>query len=92
MKQIALLKSDAKFLAKDIINRLRGRGGAPRISSRVPTRTIKRMIANSDLALMDGNASWFYTAYSRGDTDQLTNYTLDWVIQNVPKHWAILNT
>lgn len=92
MKKIALLKSDAKFVVKDVVNRLRGRTSSPVLKSRVPVKTIKRLIADSDLALMDGEASWFYTAYSRGDTDQLTNYTLDWIVRNVNKKDAILNT
>jgi SAM-dependent methyltransferase len=91
MRHIALIKSDAKYLVKDAIALAQGRS-QPRIASRVPVRTIKRLIANSDLALMDGSASWFYTAYSRGDTDPLTNYTLDWIMQKLPKRASILNT
>jgi SAM-dependent methyltransferase len=91
MVSLTLVRSDFKYLIKDVVARARGRGG-PKLRSRVPVRQIKRLIAEKGLALIDGQPSWFYTAYSRGDSDPLTNYTLDWIKANVAKDSAILNT
>lgn len=91
MVSMALVKSDLKYVVKRMVARMRGRS-APKLNSRVPPWKIKRMIANNNLAFVEGQVSWFYTAYSRGDEDPLTNHALGWIKENVSKDKAILNT
>lgn len=87
----ALLKADARQFVKSVVNRVRGKP-SPRLTSRVRPAQIKKMIANTDLAIEDGQVTWFYTAYNRGDDDPLTNYTLDWIVGNIDRDARILNT
>jgi|GEM_PF-5961736 len=64
-----------------------------RLQSRIPASKIKRLIRRRDLALDKfGNPSWFYTAYQREDSDPLTNFTLDFICENIPKDSDLLIT
>jgi SAM-dependent methyltransferase len=44
------------------------------------------------LLVVNGQGSWFYTAYQRGDADPLTTYALDFVCANFRKNAWILVT
>ena len=86
------LMTDAKQTVKLIAKKILGRYREPVIASRVPVRTIKRLMRNNGLATFEQTPSWFYTAYERGDADPLTNYTLEYIRKNVPKDASILVT
>lgn len=89
MPSIALISSDLKHWLKDLVDRARHRA-VPVLPSRVPVRRIKRLIAKRGLALINGRPSWFYTAYYR--SDPLTHFTLQKIVETLPKSAAILNT
>ena len=97
---ISLIKYDFKVLIMKLIKTilinlgfLHTKNKNQVIKSRVPVKKIKRLIRQNDCALSDsGEASWFYTAYERGDADPLTNFTLDYVCKEFPRDASILNT
>jgi SAM-dependent methyltransferase len=92
------LKSDFKHIAKTAVRRTFGLTvkKAParetKIKSSVPVFKIKRLLIKNGLAVMDGQPSWFYTAYERGDQDPLTNFALDYIVQNTSRDAKILVT
>jgi SAM-dependent methyltransferase len=93
MQRLILWKSDLRHLAGRVLRVLRtGKLPKSRIRSRVPVRKIKKLIRGRGFAVMNGQASWFYTAYQRGDADPLTNLALDFIGENVRKDARILVT
>ena len=93
--QRALLTYDVKLAIRDGLDLARKRvQEIGIIQSRVPVRTIRRIIRRRGLALTDEQQlSWWYTiAYERGDTDPLTNYALDFIRDQAPKDAFILVT
>lgn len=62
------------------------------LQSKVSVRAIRKMIIDKGFAFTDGEVSWFYSAYSRGDKDPLTNFMLAFLKNNVRKKQPILIT
>jgi SAM-dependent methyltransferase len=63
------------------------------VKSRYSERDAKKIVINSNLAIVDGNQlSWFYTAFDRGGADPLTNFALGYIQTHVPKESRILLT
>lgn len=93
MPSMSLIKSDAKHLLKNFLLSMYYGRKEPLLKSRVPVSKIKGVIRKRGLALDEaGRPTWFYTAYQRGDSDPLTNYTLDFICKEVPKNSDILVT
>lgn len=83
---ISLIKSDVQHKLQEMFLAMYYGRRIPVLKSKVPPSTIRRLLRKRGLALdKDGRPSWFYTAYYRGDSDPLTNYTLDYICNNVPK-------
>src|SRR5687767_4068141 len=87
-----ILKHDVGRALKNAVKRALGRKVERPLPSRVPVRTIKRMIREEGLAVAEGQPSWFYTAYERGTADPLTNFSLDYIVSSVPRDARILVT
>jgi SAM-dependent methyltransferase len=92
-----LLKSDIKFFIKNFLKKLgiqvkKVRKEDSKIKSKVPVSEIKKLIRDKGFAVSDGQASWFYTAYERGDSDPLTNFAMAFVETNVDKNAPVLIT
>lgn len=93
-----LLKSDLKFFIKNLLKKTLGiqirkvRKEDSRINSKVSVTAIKKLIREKGFAVSDGQASWFYTAYERGDLDPLTNFAMEFLDSNVNKSAPILIT
>ena len=91
-------KSDLKYLIKNVLKNIFGINvqritkAETKIRSKVSVRKIKNIIIHKGFAVSDGQASWFYTAYERGDHDPLTNFALDFILNNVNKDSNILVT
>lgn len=91
-------KSDLKFFVKNAAESYLGieiRRAKPKTShvgSKVPKNAIKKLIKDKGFAVIDGQASWFYTAYERGDHDPLTNFALDYIIKDFKKDSHVLVT
>lgn len=62
------------------------------IKSRISPRRAKELVLRERLAVADGQPSWFYVAFDRGDQDPLTNYALDFIARNIPKSGRLLVT
>jgi len=63
------------------------------LKSRVSVSKIRYLLRKRGLALDEsGHPTWFYTALHRGDSDPLTNYTLDFICKEVPKDSRLLIT
>ncbi len=99
MKQaLILLKSDIKFFVKNFLKKNFGvelkrvKKEDARIVSKVPVHQIKKLIKNKGFAVSDGQASWFYTAYERGDSDPLTNYVMKFLESGTDKNARVLIT
>lgn len=92
------LKSDLIFFIKNTLKQYlgitiqRATKNETKISSKVSVRKIKNLIKQKGFAVSDGQASWFYTAYERGDHDPLTNFALDFIVNNVSKSSNVLVT
>jgi SAM-dependent methyltransferase len=92
------LKSDLKHVAKTALRRTFGLtvkkapSAETNIKSSVSVFKIKRLLIKNGLAVMDGQPTWFYTAYERGDQDPLTNHALNFILQNVSREAKILVT
>lgn len=86
---VALMRSDLRQRARGVALRLLGKGERT-LDSRVPVGAIKAMMRANGLALIDGQPSWFYHAYGRCDV--LTNFTLDRIVERVPKNTSVLTT
>jgi SAM-dependent methyltransferase len=93
-----LLKSDIKFFIKNFLKKTLGiqikkvRKEDSRIKSKVSVSAIKKLIREKGFAVSDGQASWFYTAYERGDLDPLTNFAMAFLEKNVDKKAPVLIT
>jgi SAM-dependent methyltransferase len=85
-------KHDLRTGTGRILRRLLGRPVPKPLPSRVPTSKIKRLILKKGFAVSNGGISWFYDAYSRGNSDPLTNFAMDYVAKNTSKDAAILVT
>lgn len=99
MKTLLLcLKSDLKFFIKNTLKKYFGvtiqkvTKTETKINSKVSVRKIKNLIKQKGFAVSDGQASWFYTAYERGDHDPLTNFALDFIVNNISKNSNTLVT
>ncbi|MEW9902608.1 class I SAM-dependent methyltransferase [Pseudomonas putida] len=92
------LKSDIKFFVKNAAENYFGieiRRAKPKttyVGTKVSKSAIKKMIKDKGFAVIDGQASWFYTAYERGDHDPLTNFALDYIVKNFQKDARVLVT
>lgn len=92
------LKSDLKFFIKNTLKKYLGitiqkvTKVETKVSSKVSVRKIKNLIKQKGFAVSDGQASWFYTAYERGDHDPLTNFALDFILNNINKNSNVLIT
>ena len=65
----------------------------PRLTSTVSVDAIKKIIKKAGLEKEEnGDISWFYTAYDRGDSDPLTNYNLDFIEQKISAQSKVLIT
>ena len=90
--------SDLKFLIKNTLKKYFGitiqkvSKVETKINSKVSVRKIKNLIKQKGFAVSDGQASWFYTAYERGDHDPLTNFALDFILNNISKNSNVLVT
>ena len=62
------------------------------IKSRYSVMQAKSTVVGEGLAFINGEISWFYTAFERGDHDPLTNYALEYIERNMPKSSRILVT
>jgi hypothetical protein len=61
------------------------------IKRRYSVWAAKRIVMDENLAIVDNShPSWFYSAFDRNDADPLTNYSLKYIEQNVPKEASIL--
>lgn len=87
-----VLRHDVRRVLRNAVKRAIGHEVERPLPSRVPVRAIRRMIREEGFALMNGEVSWFYTAYDRGTADPLTNYSLDLLVRTVPKNARILVT
>lgn len=93
-----LLKSDIKFFIKNFLKKTLGiqikkvPKEDARIKSKVSVSAIKKLIRDKGFAVTDGQASWFYTAYERGDLDPLTNFAMTFLETNIDKKSPILIT
>ncbi|PKP61395.1 MAG: hypothetical protein CVT88_00235 [Candidatus Altiarchaeales archaeon HGW-Altiarchaeales-1] len=99
MTNMSLIREDVKFGLKKLfkIMGIDVRRGKRRrklmLKSRVPVSKIKSLMCKRGLALNEsGRPTWFYSAYYREDSDPLTNYTLDFICEEVPKESNILVT
>jgi hypothetical protein len=93
LPNLSLIKSDARNLLKTFLFSIYYGRKETKLKSRVPVSKIKSLIRKRGLALNEkGEPTWFYTAYQRGDSDPLTNYTLDYICREVPKDSDILVT
>lgn len=89
---VTCLKYDARQVLKRTVMRLVGRPLPRPLPSRVPIRRIKNMIIAEGLGVSNGQPTWFYSAYARGDVDPLTNYAFEFIEQHVPRGAPILVT
>jgi hypothetical protein len=63
------------------------------IKSRYTEAEAKKIVVNEGLGLVEGNKlSWFYTAFERDDRDPLTNFSLNYINDNIEKTKKILVT
>ena len=89
------MKYNLKLLIADIKDYLKImlRDNPVGICSSYPLWKIKLYMIRNGLALDSArNPSWFYTAYSRGGQDPLTNYTLKRLIDEPEKNKEVLIT
>lgn len=97
-ESLILLKNDIKFFIKNFLKKTLGiqvkkvRKEDSRIKSKVSVSAIKKLIRDKGFAVSDGQASWFYTAYERGDLDPLTNFAMTFLQTNIDKNAPVLIT
>lgn len=85
-------RHDLKQALFGLVRRVRGQTPRTTIKSRISNRKTKDLLLREKLAICDGAPSWFYTALERGDSDPLTNYTLDFITTKVSHDSRILVT
>ncbi|HLL24376.1 MAG TPA: class I SAM-dependent methyltransferase, partial [Kofleriaceae bacterium] len=84
---------DLKRAAIQLVKRVAGKPArTPHIASRISSRRAKELLLREKLAVSGGAPSWFYTAFERGDSDPLTNYTLSFIESSVARDARILVT
>lgn len=86
-------KDDLRRGVITLLRRVRGRKPDDgTLNSRISNRRVKQLLLREKLAVADGEPSWLYTAMHRGDADPLTNYALDYIVNQVPREARILVT
>ena len=89
-------KYETKRKLKNLLKKILGRPkfkSQYSIKSRYTEFEAKKIVIEEKLGLVSGkNLSWFYTAFERGDSDPLTNFTLNYIFNNVNKNKEILIT
>jgi hypothetical protein len=81
-----------QLMLKESYRKLRGRPSAA-IKSRVNPLQIRKYMRQNGLAYDEKNQfSWFYTAYDRNDKDKMTNYTMNFIVNNFSKDSRVLVT
>jgi SAM-dependent methyltransferase len=86
---------DFKKQSKGFIKKLMGRKTQKKfdLKQRYSEGYAKKVVIKKKLAITtEGKPSWFYTAFERKDSDPLTNYTLQFIQDNLEKDKRILVT